>query len=135
MFHSLTITIAINRPHAEVYEFLAEPLNLPTWATGVERIEHREGDDWVASTSSGELIFRYTPRNAYGVLDFSIRRRDEDEPRAVPARVFANGDGAELTLTHYQRAGMSEAEFDSEAEWIRADFETLKALLEAPQGL
>lgn len=132
MFRSLTITISINRPPADVYEYLVEPLNLPTWTTGIDRMVHREGEDWVATTSVGELIFRYTPRNSYGVLDYSIRAVDEEGVHVVPVRVFANGEGAEITLTHYQRSGMSDAEFDSEAEWIRTDFETLKALLEAP---
>lgn len=131
MFRSLTITISIDRPHRDVYEFLAEPRNLPTWTTGIQRMEHRQGNDWAAILGDRELIFRYTPRNEYGVLDYSIRGPGEDRPHVVPTRVFANDAGAELTITHYQRPGMTDDEFQSEAEWIRADFLTLKALLEA----
>lgn len=132
MYRSLTIAISIHRPHADVYEFLAEPLNLPTWTTGIDRMLHRDGDDWTASTAVGELIFRYSPRNGYGVLDYSIRRAAGDSTHVVPVRVFANGEGAEITITHYQRPGVTDEEYDSEAEWIRSDFLTLKALLEAP---
>ena len=48
-------------------------------------------------------------------------------------RVFANGEGCELTYTMYQRAGTSDASFASEIEWVRADFLALKSLLETRQ--
>ncbi len=130
MFRSLTITVSIARPFEEVYEFLAEPLNLPTWTVAIERIEHRRDSDWTATTPEGEVIIRYPARNKYGVLDYSVRRPGESAAYVIPLRVFANDDGAELTFTHYQRPGMSEELFNSEAEWIRSDLLTLKTLLE-----
>ena len=131
MFRSLTISISIARPHQEVYEFLAEPLNLPTWTVAIERMEHRRDNDWAATTPQGEIIIRYAARNKYGVLDYSVLRPDESDAYVIPIRVFANDDGAELTFTHYQRPDMSEELFNSEAEWIRADLLTLKTLLES----
>jgi len=35
MFRSETISISIDCPHQEVYEFLLEPLNLPTWGSNI----------------------------------------------------------------------------------------------------
>ncbi len=130
MFRSMTITVSIARPFEEVYEFLAEPLNLPTWTVAIERIEHRRGNDWAAATPEGEIIIRYATRNKHGVLDYSVRRPGESEAYIIPLRVFANDDGAELTFTHYQRRGMSDELFNSEAEWVRSDLLTLKTLLE-----
>jgi uncharacterized protein YndB with AHSA1/START domain len=130
MFRSLTITVSIARPCEEVYEFLAEPLNLPTWTVAIERIEHRRNNDWAAATPRGEIIIRYAARNKHGVLDYSVLRPGESDVHVVPLRVFANDDGTELTFTHYQRPGMSEELFNSEAEWIRSDLLTLKTLLE-----
>ena len=130
MFRSLTISVSIARPLEDVYAFLAEPLNLPTWTVAIERIEHRRDNDWAATTPEGEIIIRYAARNKYGVLDYSLYRPGESEAYIIPLRVFANDDGTELTFTHYQRPGMSEELFNSEAEWIRADLLTLKALLE-----
>lgn len=41
------ISIGIRRPTSAVYDFAAEPLNLPKWAAGLAgaEIEH-DGDQW-----------------------------------------------------------------------------------------
>jgi uncharacterized protein YndB with AHSA1/START domain len=130
LYHSATVTVSIDCPAKEVYEFLAEPLNLPTWSVAISKIEHRRGNEWVAYTADGEITFLYTPRNEYGILDYSMRRQGEEDPGIVPARVFANGDGAEITLTYFQRSGISDEAFASEVEWTRTDLLTVKALLE-----
>ena len=131
MYRSRTITVSIRRPHREVYEFLVEPLNLPTWGSNLgSTIEHVSNNDWASEGEHGRLIFRYHPRNEYGVLDHAVFGEGET-PFMVPMRVVANGeDGAEVIYTLYQRPSMTEAEFDSEAEWVQADLLTLKSLLE-----
>jgi len=135
VYRSRTITTSIRRPHREVYEFLAEPLNLPTWAQGLgNTIEHVSGTDWASEGENGRIIFRYHPRNDFGVLDHAVFRESET-PFTVPMRVVANGaDGAEVIYTLYQRPGMTDAQFESETEWVRADFLTLKTLLESRDG-
>jgi hypothetical protein len=132
MFRSETISISINCPWQEVYEFLIEPLNLPTWASNMgPSIEHVSGPDWASETPNGRVIYRYPARNSLGVLDHAVFREGTKEPVITPTRVFANGDGAELTYTLFQRAGMSDEVFRSEIEWMRADFLSLKSLLES----
>ena len=44
------IGIGIDRPAGEVYDFAADPLNLPTWAAGLagSRVEH-DGPHWFTS--------------------------------------------------------------------------------------
>lgn len=132
MFRSRTISTSIRCPHQKVYEFLIEPLNLPTWASGVgPRIAHLQDNDWVGEDEQGNrTIYRYHPRNEYCVMDHAVFREGET-PHTVPMRIVANGeDGAEVIYTLYQRPGMNDEAFDSEAEWVQADFLTLKALLE-----
>ena len=131
MYRSQTITVSIQCPHRQVYEFLVEPLNLPTWASTVgSTIEHLSGNDWASDTETGRLIYRYHPRNEYGILDHAVFRPGET-PFTVPMRIVANGDGAEVIYTHFQRPGTSDEAFASEAEWVQADFLTLKTLLES----
>ena len=132
MFRSLTITVPIHRPFRDVYEVMAEPLNLPTWVASLgNTITHVRGTDWVAEGDNGRRFIRYSPRNSHGILDFATFREGET-PITMPVRVVANGeDGAEVILTLYQRPGVSDAQFDSDAEWIRADLLALKALLES----
>lgn len=130
MFRSETISISIDCPHREVYEFLLEPLNLPTWASNLgHSIEHVSGNDWATDTPEGRLFVRYPERNSYGVLDHAIFV-DGKNPVISPMRVFANGGGAEITYTQFQRPNMSDEKFHSEVEWMRAEFLTLKSLLE-----
>lgn len=132
MFRSHTISISIRRPWREVYDFLAEPLNLPTWGSNVgTTIEHVSGNDWASTGEMGRVIYRYHPRNEFGILDHAVFREGET-PYTVPMRIVENGaDGAEVIYTLQQRPGMSDEKFASEVEWVEADLLTLKSLLES----
>jgi hypothetical protein len=123
--------VSIRCPHRQVYDFLAEPLNLPTWGSNMgATIEHVSGNDWASEGEHGRTIYRYHPRNEFGILDHAVFREGE-QPFTVPMRIVANGDGAEVIYTLYQRPGMTDEEFLSEREWVEADLMTLKALLES----
>ena len=131
MFTSRTISIPINRPYVDVYEFLAEPLNFPSWASNLGAdFRHVRGTEWATTTRTGRVILRFAPRNDHGVLDHAVYA-EGTTPLTTPMRVIANGDGAEILFTLLQRPGMTDAEFASEAEWVRSDFEALRSLLEA----
>jgi hypothetical protein len=45
-------------------------------------------------------------------------------------RVLANGDGAEVVFSLFQRPGMSDEEFARDADWVARDLQILKACLE-----
>ena len=48
MLASEVITVSIRRPYAEVYEFLADPINLTRWGTAPDSImEPLGGNDWL----------------------------------------------------------------------------------------
>jgi hypothetical protein len=47
-----------------------------------------------------------------------------------PMRVVANGDGAEVVFTLFQRDGMSDDEMARDAAMVSRDLAALKALLE-----
>ncbi len=46
-------------------------------------------------------------------------------------RVVANGAGSEIIFTLFRLPGISDEKFAADAEWVRRDLNTLKALLEA----
>lgn len=124
------IGVAIERPFAEVYEFLAEPANFPQWASGLgHSFEPAGGPDWRAQTPMGPMTLRFSPRNEHGVLDHSVIP-DNGAPMRNPLRLLANGDGCELVFTLYRRAGMTEEEYERDAAWVAHDLAGLKALLE-----
>lgn len=130
MFKSRTISIPIHRPYVDVYEFLAEPRNFPSWASNLGAdFVHLGGAEWATTTRTGRVILRFAPHNEFGVLDHAVYA-EGTKPFATPMRVIANGDGAEILFTLIQRPGMSDAQFESEAEWVRSDFDALRSLLE-----
>lgn len=132
MYNSRTISVSILCPVKQVYEFLAEPLNLPTWAASFTgKIEHLSGNDWLADIEGNPVIVRYHPRNEFGILDHAVFP-EGTTPLTTPMRIVANGDdGTELLYTHYQRPGVSDEVYVSESEWVLADLMALKSLLEA----
>jgi hypothetical protein len=131
VFRSETLSISIDCPLSQVYDFLLEPLNIPIWGSNLGgTIRHAGGSDWITETPDGPLTFRIPGRNAFGVLDHAVFRPGET-PELTPMRVFANDGGTELTYTMYQRPGATNAQFASEVEWVRADFLALKSLLES----
>jgi uncharacterized membrane protein len=63
------ISVSINRPPEEVYDFASDPRNLPRWAAGLARSDvKKDGDSWVADSPMGKIKIRFAERNAFGVL-------------------------------------------------------------------
>jgi hypothetical protein len=131
MHASEVIKVAIARPYADVYDFLADPQNFPRWAANPDsRIEPVGGNDYRVELPMGQRVIRFSPRNPFGVLDYEIFAEGMSIGPVVPVRLYANGDGCELTLFWLQRPGVSLEQFKSDAEWVRSDLTRLKTLLE-----
>jgi hypothetical protein len=123
------LSVSIDRPAAEAYEFLSAPENFARWASGLGGALRRCGDDWMADTPEGPAMVRLSERNSYGVLDHAVRL-----PRGisiyVPLRVVANGEGCDLVLTLFRRPDMTDEKFAADAEWVMRDLHAAKRLLE-----
>jgi hypothetical protein len=124
------LSVSINRPAAEAYEFLCVPDNFPKWASGLGTSLRQAGGDWIVETPEGPATVRFSERNSYGVLDHSVRL-----PRGisvyVPLRVAAQGDGCELVVTLFRQPDMSDEKFAADAEWVMRDLLAAKRILEA----
>lgn len=129
-FPARHISIAINRPVGEVYEFAGNPENLPKWAAGLSSSIGMVDDTWVAETSTGPVRVKFAERNEFGVLDHFVVTAS-GESIYNPLRVLGNGDGAEVVFTLYRREGMDESSFEADAAAVDQDLHTLKRLLEA----
>ncbi|GAB4070022.1 SRPBCC family protein [Ancylobacter sonchi] len=127
---ALHIGVGIARPYEEVRGFLSEPANFALWAEGLGAgMVPLGGADWQVEAPLGPMRVRFTPPNAYGVLDHTLIP-ERGAPMHNPMRVVANGDGCEVIFTLYQRDGMDAAEFAADADWVRRDLARLKALME-----
>ena len=131
MRRSQTISLSIERPFDEVYDYLVKPLNFQNWAA-VEQGSFRplENGDWEGVTPNGLRHMRFVTPNNYGVLDHAVFEPGS-VPLFMPMRVVPNGEGTELIFSFFQRDGMDDESFASTLEWIRTDLLTLKSLLEA----
>ena len=126
-----TLSISINRPAAEAYDFLSVPENFAKWASGLAASLRRDGEDWVAETPQGPATVRFSERNGRGVLDHSVRLPDGGVVY-VPLRVVATGGGCELVLTMFRQPDTSDEQFAADAQWVMRDLQAAKGLLEAP---
>jgi hypothetical protein len=123
------ISISVNRPAAEVYEFASNPENLPKWAGGLSSSIKQVGEDWLADSPRGTVKVKFAEKNEFGVLDHDVTL-----PSGVtiynPMRVFPNNDGSELVFTLYRRPDMSDRMVEEDARMVERDLTRLKSLLE-----
>jgi len=128
-FPAKHIGISINRSAAQVYEFAANPENLPQWAAGLSGSIKKVNEDWVAESPMGKVKVKFAEKNQFGVLDHEVTL-----PTGVtvynPMRVFPNNDKSELVFTLYRRPNMSDQEFAEDAKSVEKDLAKLKTLLE-----
>ena len=128
-FTAKHISVSINRPAAQVYEFAANPENLPQWAAGLSGSIRRVDEDWIAESPMGSVKVKFAEKNRFGVLDHEVTL-----PSGVkfynPMRVFPNNDGSELVFTLYRRPEVSDQDFSEDAMAVEKDLAKLKTLLE-----
>jgi len=124
------ISVHIDRPVTEIYAVAADPSNLPKWAAGLAgSTVHRDGEQWSTESPMGRISFTFAPRNEFGVLDHEVTL-PTGETVYNPLRVISDGDGGEVVFTLRKRPGMSEEEFERDADAVARDLAALKSLLE-----
>lgn len=128
-FKSAHISVSINRPATEVYEFVSNPENLPKWAAGLSGSIRKVGEDWIADSPMGTVKVKFADNNKFGILDHDVTLPSGYKVYN-PMRVFPNSDGSELIFTLYRRPGMSEEMFAEDAKEVARDLQKLKTLLE-----
>lgn len=124
--HTVSVGIAV-APQV-VYDYAADPANLPTWAPGFVKSIAQHGSHWTAETSLGPVKMRFTPVNELGVLD-----HDVELPTGTvhnPIRVVPNGDGCEVLFTLVQLPGVADAQFEIDMDAVRADLNKLRTVME-----
>ncbi|WP_306805920.1 SRPBCC family protein [Caballeronia sp. BR00000012568055] len=126
---ALTLSVSINRNWKDLYDAIWRPEAFQKWASGMaESTLEPDGDQWKARGPAGDVTIRFTAYNDFGVMDHTVRLASGDKSGDeihVPLRVFANGDGAEVTLTLFRQPGMSDDQFAADADWVRRDLATL----------
>jgi hypothetical protein len=128
VYRTHTVSVGIAVDPATAYAYASNPENLPNWAPGFVQSIARQGGDWIARTSLGPARFRFAPANDFGILD-----HDVELPMGTfhnPMRVIPNGAGCEVLFTAIQLPGISDEQFKTDLDTIRADLNKLRTLLE-----
>jgi uncharacterized membrane protein len=132
IFKSLHISLSINCPADQVYEFASNPENLLKWAAGLgDSIKNINGD-WIAESPMGRLKVKFADKNKFGILDHEVTL-PSGAKFYNPMRVFPNNDGGELIFTLYRQPDVSDRMFEQDSEAVTRDLEKLKTLLEKSQ--
>ncbi|MBH1998452.1 MAG: polyketide cyclase [Sphingomonadaceae bacterium] len=126
MLLSRTYSVSIGREWQALYEAIWRPEIFPLWASGLTESHLRqEGDHWLADGADGPVTIRFTPHNAYGVMDHVVDIGGGKEIH-VPMRVIRNGEGAEVMLTLFRQPEMTDEIFAQDSKWITRDLRRLK---------
>ncbi|MGB7449480.1 MAG: SRPBCC family protein [Ornithinimicrobium sp.] len=127
---STHLSIVVDRSSTVVYEFAADPANLPAWASGLARttVEWSDGH-WVAESPMGRVTIDFTERNDLGVLDHVVTL-PAGQTVFNPLRVIPYGESSEVVFTLRRQPGMTEEELTRDATAVRADLASLKRVLE-----
>ena len=112
------LSVSIEQPAALVYEVLSLPESFPCWTS-----------DWMAEKAENPATWCLTDRNAFGVLDFALRRPC-GRSIYVPLRVVADGAGCKLVLTLFRRPEVSDEEFAVAVRRAKRDLLAAKGLVE-----
>lgn len=126
---SQTLSVTIAAPPERVYAFASNPANLPRWVPSFfESVEQIDGE-WVAQSPLGRVAVEFVHDNDLGVLDHTVTL-PSGARLTNPMRVIANGTGSEILFTLMQHEGMSDQQFQEDAELVMSDLHTLRRLLE-----
>jgi hypothetical protein len=123
------ISVTINRPATEVYEFASNPDNLPKWATGLGGSIRKVNGEWTADTPMGKAKIRFAEKNQFGILDHDVIL-ESGVTFHNPMRVVPNGRSSEVIFTLFRQPGMSDEQFSEDAKWVEKDLTILRNLLE-----
>jgi uncharacterized protein YndB with AHSA1/START domain len=107
------LSVAIAAPPGAVYDYAANPANLPKWAAGIPK---------------GAKV-EFAERNHLGILDHCVTL-PTGERINVPLRVLAKGEGSEVVFTLIPMPGMTAAQVEADSKLVLRDLAALKKAVE-----
>ena len=123
------LSVHIRRSVDAVYDYAANPENLPEWAAGLSSGISLVAGDWVSDSPMGRVIVEMIEPNTLGVLDHWVTT-PEGDAFYNPVRVIEADGGCEIIFTLRRQPGMSDDAFEADAIAVVTDLTTLKGILE-----
>ncbi|MCI0633832.1 MAG: hypothetical protein L0206_07960 [Actinobacteria bacterium] len=124
---SATLSVTIEVPYDVAFDYLSDGRHAAEWGINFVRgVKEASEGGLTMVTPYGDQPFRVRADRETGIVDHFV---GDD---FFPARVVANGEGVDYTITLQQPANMPDEAFDGEGvPGLREEMETLKKILES----
>ena len=121
-----TVTAVLDAPREQVFRYLADVENLPTWATEFAReLKFEDGKTKVVN-GLGEFYFSIEADPDTGVIDM-YAGPTEEELAVFPTRVVGlPGGKVAYSFTMFQGPEMPEELFESQYEALLREFDNIR---------
>ena len=121
-----TVTTVLDAPCEEVFDYIADIENVPSWATEFARELNVENGRHKVVNGLGEFFFAMEADEATGVIDMRAGPT-ESEMALFPTRVVELPDGrSAFTFTMFQGPGSSDDLFESQHASLLREFENIE---------
>ena len=97
------ISVSINKPAHEVYQFASNPENFPKWVAFIRSVS-RQGDLWIGKTDQGDIRIKWPSPNEFGIIDHQVTFAN-GETVNNPMRIITNNKGCEFVFTLFRMPG------------------------------
>lgn len=126
--HSETITVVISAPTSAVFNFIADPFNMPEWAIEFcQGLTEAEGI-YTALTPMGEMIVNIKSDKHTGVIDmYASPDGKGDFPLATRVLPLPDGQTA-YTATFFHEPGIPEAAYQQQLGSLRKEMAHMQSL-------
>jgi hypothetical protein len=121
-----TVTVVLDAPAEDVFDFLSRIESLPEWATEFAReLKYVDGKAKVVN-GLGEFYVSIKADPETGVIDM-LAGPTEDELALFPTRVISMGGGrSAYSFTMFKPQGMDDELFESQHESLRREFDNIR---------
>ncbi len=128
--HTVTVTVTIDAPLAQVATDLADPTTHPAWATEFYAgpVRPAEGGEFVAPVPmmGGEVRHKIDADIARGILDLYFAAPGAPYGPPIPVRLVPNGDGTDVLWTLARFPGVSDQAWQQGLAAMARELQALK---------
>jgi hypothetical protein len=125
-----TQAISIAAPPSTVFEFVAEPRNLPRWAPAFAREVRPDGSDWIVVNDGGESRIRVRTNREVGTVDFLAAGTPQGVELGAFSRVVPNGRSSEYFFTLFFAEDAPTADVERQRAVVADELAAVRSLCE-----
>ena len=128
MEDAYTASAVIEADPDELFAYVSNPANQPSWAVNFVRSTRPLGDGrWLMETPVGDLVYRVETDAERGVVDFVY---ESPHVSILPTRVTPHPRGSTFTFTITRASGMDDAAWEWGKRGLDEELEQLKRVVE-----